>query len=115
MRIYKKVAFLWVKVPCQSPDSLGSCDYDDFCGKWPIPRDSKGECPDAYKKNGIPCQCPFDAKYYNLPQSVLGNIKDLSNIPKWLEKGDYKVKAWLSEPDNEFGLCFELNLSLKPV
>lgn len=111
MRIYKKLAFVWLKVPCNGEDSIGSCDYEDFCKKWPLPGP---DCPEAYQNNGIPCECPFSPGKYNLPESIIAFVKG-TKLPKWLEKGDYKLKAWLSEPNNEFALCFELKLKMHPV
>ena len=110
MRIKKKVAWVWIEIPCDS-SGMGSCDYDDFCQQWPIPGP---ECPTAYQENGIPCNCPFAIGKYNLPSSVVGYI-GASSMPKWLEKGQYHIKAWLSEPDNEFALCLQFNMNIRPL
>lgn len=95
-------------VPCQ--DGQGSCDYDDFCDKWPIPGPT---CPDAYRGNNIPCECPFTAREYRLPLANVGHVEG-GNIPKWLENGEYKVKAWVTDPKSgQMLLCVNLDLNLK--
>jgi len=105
--IRKKVGPFWVKVPCEN--GKGSCTYEDFCKKWPIPR----PCPEAYKKNGIPCECPLKAGHYKMPLTDLGYLEP-KGIPEWLEDGDYKLTARIvDKSDDKPLLCFELDLTLK--
>lgn len=109
LRIKKKVAFFWIDVPCQ--DGQGSCDYDDFCNKWPIPGP---DCPNAYRENKIPCKCPFTAKHYKLPLANVGHIDIDAKTPKWLENGEYKAKAWVTDPKSkQMVFCINLDLNLK--
>lgn len=109
VRIKKKVAFFWINVPCR--DGSGSCDYEDFCTKWPIP----SPCPDAYVKNNISCQCPLKAGHYLLPFSNLGYL-NAPGIPNWLKNGEYKLMAYVTnQATNKYFFCFELGLQIKAV
>lgn len=106
MRIQKKVSFFWVDIPCEN--NQGSCDYPDFCTRWPLPN----PCPDAYAAHGIPCTCPWAKGDYFLPPSVVGTITKLG--PSWLESGDFKLKAWVSDNESDRTLaCLQLELSLR--
>jgi len=107
IRIQKKVAFLWIDIPCD--DGVGSCDYPDFCQKWPLP----SPCPEEYKKAGVPCQCPIGAGHYILPPAPILPIGGGTPLPKWLENGSYKLKAWVNDPSGAQQFCLLLNLSLK--
>lgn len=108
MRIQKKVTFFWIDIPCEN--NQGSCDYDDFCTRWPLPN----PCPAAYSANGIPCTCPFIKGDYNLPPSYVGRINALG--PAWLSDGDFKLKSWIEDRDTGAVLaCLQLELSLKSV
>jgi ganglioside GM2 activator len=110
IRIKKKVGPFWVNVPCEN--GVGSCDYPDFCEKWPIPGP---KCPDAYIKNGVPCECPLKAGHYTLPYTDLGHLNN-ENLPAWLENGSYHLTAWVTPKGQEKAmLCVELKLELKSV
>lgn len=107
IRIKKKVAFVWIPVPCK--DGAGSCDYEDFCHKWPIP----APCPDAYVRANISCTCPLKAGHYVMPLSNLGYISD-AGLPHWLENGEYTLQAIVDSKDGKTNfLCFNLHLQIK--
>jgi ganglioside GM2 activator len=109
IRIKKKIAFFWINVPCK--DGSGSCDYEDFCTKWPIPT----PCPDAYVKAKIPCTCPIKAGHYVMPFSNLGYLNE-PGLPHWLENGEYKLQALVtSKDDGKSLLCFNLHLHIKAL
>ena len=111
VRMEKKVGFFWVKVPCQNDGSgnrIGSCDYKDFCNHWPLPGP---ECAQSYKDHGIPCSCPFARGKYSMPLLPVGDIKQV-HIPQWLERGDFRMKAWIERPGSSDVLAC-LNLSLR--
>lgn len=103
------MGLFWVPVPCEG--AVGSCDYEDFCLKWPLPGP---ECPRVYQEHGIPCECPFSVGNYSLPLSNVGFVNP-GPLPSWLEKGEYKVRAWLSESQTDLGLCIDLRLNIRPA
>ena len=112
VRMQKKVAFVWVDVPCQnslSGNRIGSCDYEDFCTHWPLPGP---DCAQSYKDHAVPCECPFLPGHYSMPLLPVGEIKDV-HIPQWLEKGDFRITAWVTNQGSEDKLfCIALNLKL---
>ncbi|KAI1287120.1 Ganglioside GM2 activator [Halotydeus destructor] len=105
--MYKKVAFVWVELPCEN--QWGSCDYKDFCGQWAIP----SPCPAAYPEHGIPCTCPFLAGDYSLPPSVVGTVVKIG--PSWLDSGSFRIKAVVNDPKGNNLVCFNLYLTLKRI
>lgn len=112
VKMQKKVSFFWVDVPCtNTPDGnrIGTCDYKDFCNHWPLPGP---DCAQSYKDHGIPCECPFNIGHFSMPLLPVGEIKDV-HIPAWLEKGDFKITAWINPPQSQEKLiCLVLNLKL---
>ena len=103
LEIKKKVGPFWVKVPCI--DGKGSCDYADACKKL----GDTFKCPDAFKKNNIPCHCPFKKGDYHMPLSDFGPIDSGSfQIPS----GDYKFKVVLKDSSNTEKGCFAFELTI---
>ncbi|RWS02154.1 ganglioside GM2 activator-like protein, partial [Dinothrombium tinctorium] len=105
VKIQKHMGFFWYTIPCE--DDVGSCEYKDFCAKWPFFE----RCPNAFKKYDIPCNCPISAGSYHLPLSFITKL-DKGPIPKWMEDGKYKIKIVLSNPEGEQLLCLAINLKL---
>ena len=105
LRIQKKVSFFWIDIPCEN--GQGSCDYPDFCDHWPLP----SPCPPAYPQYGIPCTCPILQGDYNLPPSIVGHITSIG--PTWLDQGDFRLKAWITDNSGRQLVCVQLNLSMK--
>ncbi|XP_044310549.1 ganglioside GM2 activator [Varanus komodoensis] len=103
----KRLGELWIKIPCM--DDLGSCVYDDVCAKLDLLVPPGQQCPEPLESVGIPCHCPFKAGSYNLPPSefFIPNI----GLPSFLTNGDYKIKAVLSNGDQELS-CVKLSFSL---
>jgi len=104
INVKKKVFFVWVKIPCE--ESIGSCSYDDFCKLI-----TRFTCPQAFKQYGIPCNCPLTNGKYNLPNSGVIDI-DKSILPSWLESGDYKVSASLSDKNGNEVFCIDVSLAV---
>ncbi|CAG2178358.1 unnamed protein product, partial [Oppiella nova] len=103
--VQKKVLWVWVTIPCEK--GIGSCSYDDVCQIV-----TKFKCPQAFKKYGIPCQCPLTKGIYGLPSSVVVDI-DKSILPSWLESGSYKARAKLTDSTSNQILCIDVSLSVK--
>lgn len=113
VRMQKKGPFgIWIKVPCLDSgngNKIGTCDYDDFCDHWPLPGP---ECSQSYKDNKIPCECPFNPGHYSMPLLPVGKIKEFK-APGWLEKGDFKLQAWVNPKGSDDKLiCISLDLRL---
>ena len=57
VEVHKKEVF-WIHIPCV--DGVGSCTYDDVCTMV-----DPSQCPEAFKKHHIPCECPIKAVRLN--------------------------------------------------
>jgi len=101
VEVKKKIVF-WITVPCI--DNVGSCQYSDVCQLL-----AKFECPAAFKKYGIPCQCPVKDASYSLPATSF--YVDDSKLPSFVADGDYHVTARLKQGSREI-LCLYLELSI---
>ncbi|KAK3099598.1 hypothetical protein FSP39_006836 [Pinctada imbricata] len=97
--ISKKVAGIWIKLPCV--DNFGSCNYDDLCELL----SQIGDCPDPIVKTGLGCQCPFKAGTYQT--SDLSFEVDAAALPS----GDYNITGSISHMGKPAG-CLELILTV---
>lgn len=102
LKIQRRVSFIWLTIPCEA--GFGSCEYHDFCSEWPVPGP---DCLQVYQSHGIPCKCPFVVGNYTLPVSMITYVKG-SQLPKWLEDGEYWVRASLANNGRDNALCIEL-------
>jgi len=100
----KKKVFIWIELPCIG--KIGSCSFANACSLDPLP----SPCPEPLPKYKIPCRCPFKKGSYYLPSSTF-ELKPNANLPSWLSKGDYSVKATLKSAAKNIG-CVQLYLSL---
>ncbi|KAL8212090.1 UNVERIFIED_CONTAM: hypothetical protein K2H54_036883 [Gekko kuhli] len=103
----KKIGDMWLKVPCV--DDVGSCSYNNVCGILDMAIPPGQPCPEPLLSYGIPCHCPFKAGTYNLPPSDI-YIPNM-DLPSFLTNGDYRLKAVLSNGEQEYG-CVKLSFSL---
>ncbi|KAG8128511.1 putative Ganglioside GM2 activator protein [Naja naja] len=104
----KKLGEMWIKIPCV--DDVGSCTYDDVCALLDSLIPPGQPCPQPLQSYGLPCHCPFKAGTYNLPSSefFIPNM----DLPSFLTNGDYRVRAVLSNGDQELS-CTKLSFSLQ--
>ncbi|XP_067670209.1 ganglioside GM2 activator-like [Haliotis asinina] len=77
--LWKKVLGMWIEAPCRH--NVGSCSYTDVCALL-----ERIPCPQAFRRNNIPCKCPFPAGNYTLPTTTFE--VDLSTVPS----GDYCIR-----------------------
>jgi ganglioside GM2 activator len=96
----------YLPIPCI--DNIGSCTYDDLCELIPY----IDECPPPLSTYHIPCQCPFAAGNYSLPQYEF-DLPYPGNLPSWLVSGDYYGKAKLTDADGDPAGCYEAKIGLK--
>ena len=52
----RKLAFFWVKIPCDTQINFGSCYYQDVCALSPYKNREK--CPKIFNDYNLPCKCP---------------------------------------------------------
>lgn len=100
----EKKEVVYIEIPCI--DNIGSCTYDNFCsliGDHP--------CDPFFVKYNLPCKCPFPQGKYGIP-SVTIPLPVPSNIPSWLESGDYYAKADLTDSEGTI-ICLEIYATIK--
>ena len=96
----------YVTIPCIG--NIGSCTYEDLCELIPY----IGGCPPPLSTYNIPCQCPFAAGNYSLPQYEF-DLPYPSDVPSWLVSGDYYGKAVLTDSAGDPAGCYEAKIGLK--
>ena len=80
----KKVASIFVKVPCI--DQIGSCMYPNMCELW------TKICPKLNGNGNIPCNCPIPPGNYTGNNIIIGlNFPDIS-------AGDYRFTSRFVSP-----------------
>ncbi|XP_046550321.1 ganglioside GM2 activator-like [Haliotis rubra] len=94
--LWKKVLGMWIEAPCMH--NMGSCSYRDFCGLL-----ERIPCPQAFRRNKIPCKCPFPAGNYTLPTTKFE--VNLSTVPS----GDYCIRIKMGSSTQT---CYEIYLSV---
>ncbi|CAL8262545.1 unnamed protein product [Lota lota] len=107
LTLEREVAGFWVKIPCL--DELGSCHYPDACSILDQLIPPGQDCPEPLHTYGLPCQCPFKAGTYSLPESVF--YLPNTDLPYWLTNGNYRAQGVLGAQGKELG-CLQVALSL---
>lgn len=94
MKLEKKIAFLWITVPC---DKLpGTCHHANICADL-----ASVTCPSEYET----CHCPFKQGVYSLTSTSIAIQQ--GGVPS----GDYRLTAWMKEGSKELG-CFHIQLAV---
>mmetsp|Transcript_23006 Transcript_23006/g.53768 ORF Transcript_23006/g.53768 Transcript_23006/m.53768 type:complete len:199 (+) Transcript_23006:1-597(+) len=101
----KKILGIWTEIPCV--DNVGSCTYTDLCSMLP-----SGDCPPFMQQYGIPCHCPMAPFKVNIPSTVV-EIPPVKQIPSFLAKGDYQVKATLTDSTGKEVICVQVEVGLQ--
>ncbi|XP_067422713.1 ganglioside GM2 activator [Emydura macquarii macquarii] len=107
LRMEKKIAELWIEIPCI--DQIGSCTYDGLCNILDMAIPPGTPCPEPLLSYGIPCHCPFKQGAYSLPPTDF--YLPALELPSWLTNGDYRVQATLSHEGKQLA-CVNVVLSL---
>merc|ERR1711860_9525 len=99
----KKVAFVWVKVPCVK--GVGSCLYKNICAEL-----NKFSCPKEVLVQNLQCHCPFK------PGPISFNMDGivLPKIPSglgFLASGKYRARAVVKSNGKEIG-CVDAEVQL---
>ncbi|XP_074866019.1 ganglioside GM2 activator [Carettochelys insculpta] len=107
LTVEKKIADMWIKVPCL--DQIGSCTYDDVCSILDNAIPPGTPCPEPLLSYGLPCRCPFKQGSYSLPPSDF--YLPITELPSWLTNGDYHIESTMSNGAQQLA-CVKMALSL---